>query len=109
MSSVVVVLCTLPNPQTAEEIARALVGEELAACVNIVPGLRSIYRWQGQVQDEPEVLAIIKTTDTAFAALEARLAELHPYECPEILALPVNSGHAPYIDWVLGNVSSGTK
>jgi len=104
-----VVLCTLPNSETAAEVARTLVGEQLAACVNIVPGLRSIYRWQGQVQDEPEILAIIKTSEEAFPRLEARLAELHPYDCPEILALPVNSGHAPYIDWVLGNVSSASK
>ena len=108
MSSVFVVLCTFPNADEASNVAKTLVGEELVACINIVPGLRSIYRWQGEIHDASEVLAVIKTTEAGFPALEQRLAALHSYDCPEILALPVNQGHAPYIDWVLGNVSSTT-
>lgn len=94
------VLSTLPNADVAATIARTLVDERLCACVNIVPGLRSIYRWQGTVQDEAEVLALIKTTTDRYEALAARLRALHPYEVPEILALDVAAGAASYLAWV---------
>jgi periplasmic divalent cation tolerance protein len=96
----IVVLSTAPDVDLAVEIARTLVEERLAACVNVVPGLRSIYRWQGKACDETEVLCVIKTSRDRFADLEARLRKLHPYELPEIVALPVALGHKPYLDWV---------
>ena len=99
-TSVLVVLSTFPNPDKAAEIGRILVEEQLAACVNLLPQVRSIYRWQGAVADETETLAIIKTTQLRYDALAARLVALHPYEVPELIAVPLAGGHAPYLAWV---------
>ena len=99
-----VVLSTFDDVDTAARIARTLVEERLAACVNLVPTVRSIYRWQGEISDDPEALAIMKTTAERYPALAARLAELHPYQVPEILALPIAAGHAPYLSWLAGEV-----
>ena len=96
----ILVLSTFPSADKAAEIARVLVGEQLAACVNVVPGVRSIYRWQGAIHEDAEHLAVIKTTRARFDALAARLAGLHPYEVPEILALPIVGGAAPYLAWL---------
>ena len=104
-TDVVVVLCTLPPGDAASGLARTLVEERLAACVNLVPGVRSIYVWDGAVQDEPEQLAIIKTTADGLAALRERLCALHPYAVPEVLALPVADGHLPYLGWVRQSVT----
>jgi len=98
--SVIVVFSTFPAEDKAAEIARTLVSEGHAACANLVPPVRSIYRWQGQICDERETLAIIKTTSERFEALRQRLVALHPYEVPEVIALPVEAGHAPYLEWV---------
>ena len=95
-----VVLVTAPTPERAAELARALVEERLAACGNVVPGLRSLYRWEGKVQDDAEALLVLKTTRRRFPALRARVLALHPYQVPEVLALPVEAGHAPYLDWI---------
>ena len=103
--SVVVVLSTFPSAEKAAEIARVLVDERLCACVNLVPAVRSIYRWQGAVHDDAEVLAIVKTTAERVQALRDRLIALHPYELPEVLVLPATEGHAPYLAWVTGEVS----
>lgn len=94
------VLSTLPNPEVAARIARTLVEERLCACVNMLPAIRSIYRWQDTVHDEPEVLALIKTTADRYDALAERLRALHPYEVPEILALDVAAGAASYLAWL---------
>ena len=94
------VLCTCPDQASATGIAEQLVGERLAACVSLVPGLTSIYRWQGAVQRESEVLLLIKTTAARFAELSASLRRLHPYEVPEIIALCVSDGLADYLNWV---------
>jgi periplasmic divalent cation tolerance protein len=104
-ASVVVVLSTLPNPEKAAEIARILVEERLAACVNIVPQIRSIYRRKDAIQDEAETLAVVKTTADRAEALHARLLALHPYQLPEVLALPVSGGHSPYLEWVGASVA----
>jgi periplasmic divalent cation tolerance protein len=93
-------MCTCPDEETAKRIAGALVTEHLAACVNRMAGVRSTYRWQGQVQDEPEVLLLIKTVRRRFEALELRLKALHPYDLPEIIALPATAGSAEYLAWV---------
>ena len=99
-SQPLVVYCTCPDQTTAERIAEALVAERLAACANVVPGLISIYRWQGQVRREPELLLIIKTRGVVYSLLEARIRELHPYEVPEIVALPIQAGAAEYLGWL---------
>lgn len=94
------VLVTAGSEEEGARIARALVEERLAACVNIVPRIRSIYRWRGGVEDEAETLLIIKCSAGSLEKLEARVRELHSYEVPEILALPLDSGSAPYLDWL---------
>jgi periplasmic divalent cation tolerance protein len=96
-----VVLSTVPNDKVGERIARALLEENLVACVNMVPGVRSLYRWQGAIQDDQEVLLVIKTRDDRYEKLEQRLRELHPYEVCEILAFEVSDGSKAYLNWVL--------
>ena len=98
--SVLLALTTAPDGETAGRIARALVEERLAACVNRLPGVASTYRWRGMLQEDAEVLLLIKTTRARLPALEARLGELHPYEVPELIALDVAAGLAPYLAWV---------
>ncbi|HSD89560.1 MAG TPA: divalent-cation tolerance protein CutA [Kofleriaceae bacterium] len=105
---VVVVFSTFPTPEKATEVVRTLVSEQLAACGNLVGSVRSIYRWKGEVLDEPETLAILKTTQDRFEAMRARLVELHPYELPEVIAMPVEAGHAPYLAWVAAETSSSS-
>ncbi len=98
--SPLLVLCTCPDLVIAERIAEIVVGERLAACVNIAPGLTSIYRWQGQIQRDSEALLLIKTREAFYSVLEARIRELHPYQIPEIIALPIQTGSAAYLDWI---------
>lgn len=95
-----VILCTAPSEEVAAELARGLVEAKLAACVNVIGGLRSFYTWKGEVHDEREVQLVIKTRRARYDALEAWLGEHHPYEVPEILALPVERGSRLYLDWV---------
>lgn len=97
-------LVTVPNAETAERLAEALVGERLAACVNVLGGVRSVYRWKGAVERDQELLCVCKTTRAGFERLRARVVELHPYELPEVIALPVVAGHAPYLDWITASV-----
>lgn len=94
------VLTTCPDETTAEVLSRRLVEERLAACVNRVPGIRSTYRWQGAVHDDAEVLLIAKTNGERVATLSARIQELHPYEVPEVIALPVALGAERYLAWI---------
>jgi len=98
--AVLAVFSTFPSPEKAAEVARTLVSEGLAACVNLVGGVRSIYRWKGEVCDDQETLAVIKTTRERFDAMKERLVALHPYEVAEVIAMPVEAGHAPYLEWV---------
>ena len=102
---VLVVFSTFPNPDKAAEVARTLVSEGLAACANLVGPVRSIYRWKGEICDDTETLAVIKTTSERFDAMKDRLVALHPYEVAEVIALPVENGHAPYLDWVLSETA----
>jgi periplasmic divalent cation tolerance protein len=104
MTDAVVVLVTAPTADKAAELARTLVEEQLAACGNVLPGLRSIYRWEGKVHDEPEALLILKTRAPLFEALRARVVALHPYQVPEVLRLDVAAGHPPYLEWIGANV-----
>lgn len=102
-----VVFITCPADATAERLARQLIEPGLAACVNIVPGLRSLYTWQGQLCDEPESLLIVKTTASRLPALQAAIKAQHPYQVAELLALPVLAGAPDYLAWVRGAVDSG--
>lgn len=104
MSDVLLVLVTAPTPEVAADLARALVEARLAACGNVVPGLRSIYRWEGRVQDDAEALLLLKTTRDRFEALRDEVLRRHPYQVPEVLALPVEAGSAAYLAWVRGQV-----
>ncbi len=99
-----VLLTTWPTIDKAAEVARILVEEALCACVNLVPAVRSIYRWQGAVSDDSEALAIVKTTRRRYLALEARLISLHPYDVPELVAVQPVGGHAPYLAWIADSV-----
>jgi periplasmic divalent cation tolerance protein len=104
-----VALCTCP-PEKAEQIAGELVRRRVCACVNVVPGLTSVYEWKGAVEQDTESLLIIKTRADRFADLEAAVAELHPYEVFELVALPLERGNAAYLGWidsVLDTDSSG--
>lgn len=106
MSDIVLLCyCSCPDAASAQAIAEALVGERLAACVNRLPGIRSTYRWQGEVITDSEELLLIKTTAGCFDALQSRLLQLHPYELPELVAVPVARGHEAYLDWVRANAA----
>lgn len=97
-------LTACPDTDSAVRIADALVEERLAACVNVIPGLRSVYLWQGEVERADEVLLLIKTTRAAFPALQQRLQALHPYELPELIAVEPADGLPAYLEWVAGAV-----
>ena len=101
---VIVALSTCPDEATAQAIAKNLVSERLATCVNRLPGVTSTYFWDGRLQDEAEILLIIKTTAARQAELQARLKALHPYELPELVVLPVTGGNEPYLQWVRSGV-----
>jgi periplasmic divalent cation tolerance protein len=90
----------MPDKERAASLARALVDEGLAACVNIVPGVQSIYQWEGRLQEDEEVLCLIKTRPEVFDRARARILQLHPYEVPEILAFAVDNGTPAYLDWL---------
>jgi len=99
-----VVLVTAPSESSALELGRALVDEQLAACVNVVPGLTSIYRGEGRREETPEALLLIKTRREGYAALQRRILALHPYSVPEVLGLPVAEGAPAYVQWVRDSI-----
>jgi periplasmic divalent cation tolerance protein len=101
MKDAVVVLVTTPSAEVAAEIARTLVREKLAACGNVVPAIRSIYLWKGELHDEGEALLVLKAPRRRLDELTDRIVALHPYEVPEVIALPIEGGHEPYIDWII--------
>ncbi len=100
----VLVYVTAPDMDVASRIARALVDEQLASGVNILPGVRSIYRWKGEVFDEPELFMVMQTRRERFEALRQRVLALHPYDVPKIISVDIAQGHAPYLDWIAENV-----
>ncbi len=100
----ILVLCTCPDNNVAEALALALVERKLAACVNITGSIQSIYRWEDKINKDKEVLLLIKTTQKAWKLLEQTLLELHPYDVPEIIALPIVAGSQDYLSWVGENV-----
>lgn len=99
-----IVFSTAPDPDEATRLGHTLVDERLAACVTLIPGARSIYRWQGEVETASETLLMIKTGIEQLPALEARLRTLHSYQTPEFLVLRVESGNADYLDWLQANL-----
>lgn len=101
----VVVMMTAGSREEAARLAEMLVGAQLAACVQIMPEMQSVYRWKGKIQREPEVLLLAKTTEERFAELEREVRALHSYETPEIVALPVTAISAPYLEWLTTTVN----
>jgi periplasmic divalent cation tolerance protein len=104
MTDKILVLSTCATEVDAERLARALLDTRLAACVNVVPGVRSFYRWKGKIESELEFMLIIKTSRDLFPALRAEIEKLHPYEVPELLALPVLAGAENYLSWLQANL-----
>src|ERR1700722_16749676 len=100
------VFCTTPNLEVAEELTHHLIGQKLAACVNIIPNLASIYSWQGKEEVSSELLLIIKTMTEHYSGLESALLNIHPYECPEIVAIPFSLGYEGYLKWINKTLSS---
>jgi periplasmic divalent cation tolerance protein len=96
----ILVLSTFPDADTARRIGTTLVEEKLAACVNLLPQIESIYRWKGGIETSSEVLALIKSTTWKYQLLEARILELHPYEVPEIISVRIDAGHLDYVRWI---------
>jgi periplasmic divalent cation tolerance protein len=96
-----VLFCTVPDLETGRRIAARLVEYRLAACVNLLPGVESLYRWQGEVQRDSEILLLIKARAADYPEVEAAILALHPYELPEIIAVPVSGGLPAYLDWVM--------
>lgn len=105
MSDAVLVLITAPSEDVAARLAHQLVEERLLACANLVPRVRSIYRWQGQVHDEPEALLVCKTSRPKLEPLKVRLPQIHPYETPELLAFGVDDGLPRYLAWLAESVA----
>lgn len=104
MTGALVALSTVASAEDAERIARSLVEKGVAACVNVVPGVVSFYRWKGKLERDAEVLLVIKTTAERFEDLKAALLADHPYELPELVALPIAAAHQPYLDWLSASV-----
>lgn len=100
MTQVIVTFCTCPDKETAEKIARLLVESSLAACVNILPSLTSVYSWQGQIESAEEHLLLIKSPKAAYKAIETAVRSQHPYELPEIIAVNAEQGLPEYINWI---------
>jgi len=100
------VLTTCPGTITAKKIANELVMEKLAACVQVIPGVQSFFRWVGKVDNSEEILLIIKTTTDRYPELQSRIVSLHPYELPEIIAVPISSGLEGYLAWIESNTST---
>ena len=107
MTDVVVILTTVPDAEAADTIARTLVEEQLAACVNILPPMTSFYRWQGAVERETEQQLVIKTIRARVPAVQSRISEIHPYELPEFVVFAVVDGSTGYLEWIIKETSAG--
>ncbi len=110
MSEAIVVFMTAANGEEAARLADMLVGAHLAACVQILPEIESVYRWQGKIERQSEVLILVKTTMSKFEELEREVRALHSYDTPEIIGVPVTAGSAPYLEWLMqsAQASSGS-
>ena len=105
MTDAIVVLCTCPDQTSADLLCEQLLNQRLAACINQLPGITSVYRWQGKVERATEIQLIIKSRQSRFAELQACIQANHPYEVPELLALPVSAGLPAYLDWLNGETA----
>ncbi len=105
---ILLVMTNVPDVATAQAIARAVVDAKLAACVNILPAVQSVYRWQGAVEQASEVTLLIKTTQRRYPQLQRAIVAAHPYELPEVIAWPLSEGHPPYLHWVVSETQSDT-
>lgn len=101
MQNVLLVMTNVPDEATAQAVARLVVERQLAACVNILPAVRSVYRWQGKVEEATEVTMLIKSTQWRYAELESTIRKAHPYSVPEIIAMPVTAGLPDYVNWIV--------
>jgi len=99
----IIVYCTVPSPESAEQIAVKLIQHKIAACCNIIPGLTSIYSWEGKIEKDSELLLMIKSTEENYKKIENEIINLHPYEVPEIISLEVNEGSREYLNWIHQN------
>jgi periplasmic divalent cation tolerance protein len=99
--SAIFIYVTAPSKAEAKKLADAVVTDRLAACANIIPGMHSVYHWEGKIEEAEETVVIFKTRETLFQAVEARVKELHSYSAPCIVALPIESGSKPYLDWIM--------
>jgi periplasmic divalent cation tolerance protein len=106
MTGRIVALTTVGSAGDAERIAQALVEEGHVACVNVLPGVLSFYRWKGEMTRDTEWLLVMKTTAARFEALREALVEMHPYDVPEVIELPIERGHAPYLEWIDASVNA---
>ena len=100
-----IVYCTCPDKAVAETIAKMLVDQRLAACVNILPQMQSIYRWQGQIENDDEILLLIKSDVAHFESLREAILAQHPYDLPEIIGVPVAAGHPEYLTWITNELT----
>ena len=108
-SDIIVVYITAPNLEEAQSLAHALVQDKLAACVNIIPGIQSVYFWEDAVQTDNELLLICKSQADRFDALKTRVQSLHPYDVPEVISIPLQNGSEPYLNWVRENTTPKPK
>jgi periplasmic divalent cation tolerance protein len=104
VTDMIIILSTAPDAAIAGQIGSTLVQEKLVACVNIIPEVRSVYFWQGEINDDREFLLLLKTRADLFEQVRARLVSMHPYKCPEIVQLRVEAGHEPYLAWLTSSV-----
>jgi len=100
MDQALLVLTNVPDLECAQLVARTLIESRLAACVNLLPAVQSIYRWQGQIEEATEITLLIKTTSQQVDSLQKAIVKLHPYDVPEIIATPIVAGYAPYLQWI---------
>ena len=101
-----VAIATFPDSKTAKSIVSTLLEERLIACGNLIPNATSLYRWEGKIQSDAEILAILKTDESRIAALKPRFVELHPYECPELIITAITDGHPAYLQWIVDSTSA---
>ena len=106
MTDAFIAFCTCPDMEVGHSLAKTLVTEQWAACVNILPGIQSVYVWDGSLCTDDEVLLIIKTTNHKWSGLQERVKTLHPYECPELIRLPIEDGLPDYLAWLQAQTSS---
>ncbi len=105
MDNHILALSTVPDKETGSSIGNALVKDRLAACVNIIPGVTSVYEWENEIHSEGEYILLIKTREPLFEKVREKILELHPYELPEVISVKIEKGHLPYLNWISENTT----